>query len=87
MVEFKKLKEELEEEDDEICMDYYFEDMDDDNIEKMFNKFPEGQMYCLDYSNTRIISPSLLVCLNYLSNNKKELFEEKNWNIYNLRDN
>jgi hypothetical protein len=87
MVEFKKVKQVLEEEDDEICMDYYFEDMDDSNIEKMFNKFPEGQMYCLDYLKTRIISPSLLVCLNYLSNNKKELFEEKNWNIFHLRDN
>ena len=87
MVEFKKLKQVLEEEDDEICMDYFFEDMDDSNIEKMFDKFPEGQMYCLDYLKTRILSPSLLVCLNYLSNNKKELFEEKNWNIFHLRDN
>lgn len=87
MVEFQKLKKTLDEEDDEKCMDYYFEDSDDSNIEKMFDKFPEGQMYCLDYCNKRMITPSLLVCLNYLSNNKKDLFQEKNWNIYNLRDN
>jgi hypothetical protein len=87
IVEFKKIKKALDKEDDEKCMDYYFEDSNDVDIEKMFDKFPEGQMYCLDYCNKRIITPSLLVCLNYLSNNKKDLFQEKNWNIYNLRDN
>lgn len=87
IVEFKKLKEVLGIEEDEKCMDYYFEDSDDKNIEEMFTKFPETQMYCLDYNNKRIISPSILVCLNYLINNKEDLFENKNWNIFNLRDN
>jgi hypothetical protein len=87
LVEFKKIKEELKYEEDEECMDYYFEESDDKNIIEMFDKFPEGQMYCLDYNNKRIISPSILVCLNYLINNKEDLFENKNWNIFNLRDN
>lgn len=86
IVEFKKLKDELKLEDDEKCMDYYFEDCDDKNIEEMFTKFPNSQMYCLDFNNKRIISPSILVCLNYLINNKEDLFEIKNWNIFNLRD-
>jgi hypothetical protein len=87
IVEFKKIKDALELEDDEECMDYYSEDSDDKKIGEMYDKFPEGQMYCLDFANKNIISPSLLVCLNYLSNNKKNLFETKNWNIFNLRDN
>ena len=87
IVEFKKLKEVLELEEDEKCMEYYSEDSDDKRIGEIYTKFPSGQMYCLNFANKNIISPSLLVCLNYLSNNKKYLFEEKNWNIFNLRDN
>jgi hypothetical protein len=86
IIEFKKIKEELCFEEDEECMDYYFEETDDENITEMFNKFTENQMYCLDYNNKRIISPSILICLNYLINNKRDLFEKKNWNIFNLRD-
>lgn len=87
IIEFKKVKEILELEEDEDCMNYYYEDSDDKNIDLMFTKFPEGQMYCLDYKNKRIITPSLMICLNYLINNKEELFENKNWHIFNLRDN
>ena len=87
LVEFKKIKDELKYEEDEECMDYYFEETDDKNIVEMFDKFPEGQMYCLDYNNKRIITPSILICLNYLINNKEDLFEIKNWNIFNLRNN
>lgn len=87
IVEYKKVKEVLGIEEDEKCMDYYFEDSDDKNIEEMFTRFTNSQMYCLDYNNKRIISPSILVCLNYLINNKEDLFEIKNWNIFNLRDN
>jgi hypothetical protein len=86
IIEFKKLKEILELEDDEDCIKYWFEDSDDKNIDMMFTKFPEGQMYCLDYNGKRIISPSLLICLNYLVNNKDDLFENKNWHIFSLRD-
>jgi hypothetical protein len=87
IVEFKKIKEELKIEDDEECMDYFFEDTDDENIDKMIAQFPEGQLYCLDHYEKRILTPSILICFNYLINNKKNLFEEKRWNIFNLRDN
>jgi hypothetical protein len=89
IVEFKKMKEILELEEDnkeEEYLNYWFEDSDDKNIDMMYTKFPEGQMYCLDYAKKRIITPSLFICLNYLINNKKELFESKDWNIFNLRD-
>ena len=87
IVEFKKIKDELKLEDDEECMNYFFEDSDDINVDKMIAKFPEGQLYCLDFYEKRIISPSILICLNYLINNKRNLFEGKQWNIFNLRDN
>lgn len=87
IVEFKKVKDALKIEDDEECMDYYFEDSDGANIDKMIEKFPEGQLYCLDFYEKRILTPSILICLNYLVNNKQNLFEEKRWNIFNLRDN
>lgn len=93
IVEFKKIMEKLgfkeeenEENTDNECLDYYFEDCDDKNIDLMFAKFPEGQMYCLDYGKKRLITPSLLICLNYLINNKNNLFGSKDWHIFNLRD-
>jgi len=87
IIEFKKVKDMLKIEDDEECMDYYVEDSDDVNVDKMIAQFPEGQLYCLDFYGKRIITPSILICLNYLVNNKQNLFEEKRWNIFNLRDN
>jgi hypothetical protein len=87
IIEFKKVKEILKIEEDEECMDYYFEDTDEENIEKMIEKFTEGQMYCLDFYEKRILSPSILICLNYLANNSTNLFGEKKWNIFNLREN
>jgi hypothetical protein len=86
LVEFKKVKETLKTEDEE-CMNYYYEDTEDENIDKMTKEFPEGQLYCLDYINKRIISPSILICLNYIINNKANLYENKGWCIFNLRDN
>jgi F0F1-type ATP synthase gamma subunit len=93
LVEFKKVKEILNLDKyentngDEKCMDYYFEENEDENIDNMMKLFSEGQIYCLDFNQKRILSPSILVCLNYLINNKKNLFEDKGWNIFNLRDN
>ena len=87
IIEFKKTKEVLELDDDEECMDYWACDSDDSKIDAIYSKFPEGQMYCLDYDRKMIITPSLLICLNYLVNHKKDLFEKKNWNIFNLREN
>lgn len=86
LVEFKKLKQILNCSDEE-CMDYYFEDSDDSNVKMLFDKFTESPMYCLNYANKYLITPSILVCLNYLVNNKKDLFGEKDWNIFNLKDN
>jgi hypothetical protein len=87
IIEFKKIKKVLDLDDDEECMDYFFEDNDGENIDKMMEKFPEGQLYCLDFYDKRILSPSILICLNYVINNKKNLFEGKDWNIFNLREN
>lgn len=97
IVEFKKVKEILEldkekdvkdVEDDEYseCLNYWYEDSDDKNVEIMLEKFSEGQLYCLNYGKKRIITPSLMICLNYLINNKEPLFGNKDWNIFNLRD-
>ncbi len=87
LVELKTVKQTLEIDENDDCMDYYFEDKDEKKVDEMFKKFPKGQMYCLDYDKKIIISPSILICLNYLINNKKDLFEVKNWNIFNLRTN
>lgn len=87
IVEFKKIKDALKLEEDEECMDYYFEDDDNVNIDKMMAEFPEGQLYCLDFYEKRILTPSILICFNYVINNKKNLFEGKDWNIFNLREN
>jgi len=86
LVEFKKIKQTLNLNDEE-CMDYYFEDSDNINIKTMFDKFPDVPIYCLNYANKYLVTPSILICLNYLVNNKKDLFGEKDWNIFNLRDN
>jgi hypothetical protein len=98
MIEFKKMKEiiklkekedieEKEEKEDNEYLDYYFYDTDEEKIEKMLLMFPDGYLYCLDYNGKRILSPSLIVCLNYIINNKENLFEKKDWIILNLRDN
>lgn len=87
IVEFKRVKEILKLEEDEECMNYYFEDSDGANVDKMMTQFPEGQLYCLDFFEKRILAPSILICFNFLINNKQNLFEGKGWNIFNLRDN
>jgi hypothetical protein len=86
IVEFKKVRDTLKM-DDEQCLNYYCLDSDDKSIDKMYDTFNTGQMYCLTYKNTNIVSPSILVCLNYLIDNKENLFEGKEWVIFNLRDN
>ena len=87
IVEFKKIKELLNLEEDEECFDYYFDNEDSENVSKLFEKITEGQIYCLDYNRKQIITPCILSCLNYLINNKKDLFGDKDWFIFNLRDN
>lgn len=87
VVEFKKLKDKLKLDDDEECMDYYYEENDENKkeINQMLKDFSEEQIYCLNYNNKNIITPSILICLNYLINNKEDIYGEKDWNIFNLR--
>lgn len=53
-----------------------------DKILELFSKW-DNQIYMLDFGINRFISPSLLVCLNYIYENK--MFDDY-WNIYNLRN-
>ena len=54
---------------------------DTDKILELFSKC-ENQIYMLDLGIKRYISPSLLVCLNYIYENKLDSY----WDIYNLRN-
>lgn len=55
---------------------------DTDKIIELFSKW-ENQIYMLDFETERFISPSLLICLNYIYENK---IDDDCWNIYNLRN-
>lgn len=91
VVEYKTVKE-LFGLDDTQCMGLIFLDSnsndntntndDIDRILELFSKC-ENQIYMLDLGNNRYISPSLLVCLNYIY--EKQIIDE-HWNIYNLRN-
>jgi hypothetical protein len=94
IIEYKQLKESIlkDIEDDEIkendeslnnlTMKFYFINSEKDKISNLFNIW-EGQIYCLEYKNQKIVSPSLIVCLNLIMENN--LFD-KEWTIFNLRD-
>lgn len=82
IVEYKQLKNILNEESDDIIMKIYF----DNNNKKKFNDFLEiydGQVYKLEINDSMIYSPSLLICLNYILDNYDYL--NNTWAIYNLR--
>lgn len=95
IIEFKQLKISIikDIEDDEIkeneesvnnlTLKFYF---DYDDKQKIYNLFEiwEGQIYCLQFNDNKIISPSLIVCLNYIVVNN---LINKDWTIFNLRDN
>ena len=54
---------------------------DTDKILELFSKC-ENQIYMLDLGFKRYVSPSLLICLNYIYENKIDSY----WDIYNLRN-
>lgn len=91
IVEYKSVKESFKLNDDE-CMKLIYLDSDSasdsecnleqEKIIELFSKW-EKQIYMLDLGNSRYISPSLLVCLNYINENN---INGNYWNIYNLRN-
>lgn len=95
IIEFKQLKnniskdiedEEIKQNDDSVnnlTLKFYFNYEDKQKIAGLFNIW-DGQIYCLEFDNTKIISPSLIVCLNYIVVNN---LTNKDWTIFNLKDN
>lgn len=83
LTEYKNIKKNFEL-DDNKCMKLIFEDIDlnSTKISDLFSKC-ENQIYMLDLGITRFLSPSLLICLNYIYENKIDDFQ---WNIYNLKN-
>lgn len=81
VVEFKMLKEKLTLENDE-CMKKIYMESQTDEINDLFLNW-NGQIYMFEYKTTKLISPSMLVCLNWIYDNK---LLEDDWEIYNLRD-
>lgn len=89
MVEYKMLKEKFAQTDKE-CMKMIYDDSDDKVLD-LFSKWEE-QIYMLEYEKNKLISPSLLVCLNWIYKKEKKIFTNDDnanvpeWNIYNLRN-
>ena len=84
LVEFQKIKNVLNVDDDYECINYCFISTDDININKMFALFKDTQIYCLEVNNSKYISPSLLNCLYHIHKNLSSF--NKNWVIYTLKD-
>ncbi len=94
ILEFNQLKDKINKdiEDEEmkdnqeslnnLALKFYFNNTDKEKVSNLFEIW-EGQIYCLEISEYKIISPSLIVCLNYILSNN--LFEKK-WNIFTLKD-
>lgn len=83
IIEYKQLKEILNENSDDKIMKLYF----DDNKKEQLNIFLDnynGQIYKLEINDTMIYSPSLLICLNFILDNFDYL--NINWTIFNLRN-
>jgi hypothetical protein len=85
IIEFKMIKNTLGFDDDNECIEYYFNESQEDEIKEMMNKF-KGQIYYLEYNNNKIYTPSLIICLSWILNNKTDIYT-KDWFIFNLRDN
>ncbi len=95
IIEFKQLKtsiikdiedEEIKDNDESVnnlTLKFYFNYEDKQKIAGLFDMW-EGQIYCLEFINQKIIFPSLIVCLNYIVVNN---LTNKDWTIFNLRDN
>ena len=85
IVEYKTVKNTFKIDNDNICMELIYEESDTDSNNKILELFSkwENQIYMLDFGIKRYISPSLLICLNYIYENK---ITDEYWDIYNLRN-
>jgi hypothetical protein len=84
VIEYKMVKKHFEV-DNDVCMKMIFNDIiDSEKILELFDKW-KNQIYMLEFNTHRLISPSLLICLNYIYDNNL-LQENLEWNIYNLRN-
>ncbi len=81
IIEFKNLKEKLNLEEIDLLDKYYKEH--DKEIINLMNS--DNQVYCLEIENnnkfSKIITLSLIICLNYVLVNKIN-----NWKIFTLKD-
>lgn len=81
VVEFKILKEKLGLSSDE-CMGIIYSDSDTENVLDLFDKY-QNQIYMLETKSNKLISPSLMICLNWIYQNN---LVNSQWQIYNLRN-
>lgn len=83
IIEFKQVKDKINLEEDNLHINYFFEENKRDKIKILFDTW-KLQIYCLEIDEHKIFSPCLLICLNYIF--EKNLIEDNNWKIYNMRD-
>ena len=79
--EYKILNKSLGLDEDESLMNYYFNYEEKDKIKKLFDEL-DSQIYSLEINNIKIISPSIIICLNYIYENK---LIDADWKIFNLK--
>lgn len=78
--EFRMYKEKNKLSNEDAFNNYYnYENKKE--IKKLFDN--NNQIYALEYNNNKIITPSLLICLNYIY--EKKIIDEE-WRIYNLNN-
>jgi len=81
LFEYKILKEKLKLDDLELMKNLYSKD-DSEKISKLFETW-EYQIYIMEINNKKFISPSLIICFNYIYENN---FIDLSWNIFNLKN-
>ena len=81
IIEFKLLKETLKL-DNNDCFKIIYSESESEKILEIFSNW-NNQIYMFEFDNKKIISPSLLVILNYIYENN---IINNDWNIYNLRN-
>jgi len=82
IIEFKMFCECMEMSSDK-AMEHIYKETEPEKISKLFEKW-DKQIYLFEYEELKMISPCLIICLNYIY--EKNILESE-WNIYNLRDN
>ena len=82
IIEYKIVKEKLNLDDFETMKIIYNNTIDSEKILELFDKC-SGQIYSLEYNDTKYISPSLVICLNYIYENK---ISDEYWDIYTMRN-